>query len=367
MTCDIIKCKLYILLYLKGLIMTKAELMEIKKRFKYTDCSFSGLSYAIFHKNDEESIVDNVESSRFLTLSDDERKRFLTILSKGYSSASGAFANDIEISGDNQKMLTALSASNIPDANLVRIWAEKILDSYTMNGEYALLVFSDTYDVPVKDSSKTKTGESEEVFNYMAACICPFKPEKGGLMKTSENKLHQSDVIKVLGNPIAGFIYPSFNDRASDFDNIFCCVKNDPERNMLREMFMATLPDYVKPLPKPKASASIISKEAEMVQDSYIDDTAKEGYSLHMDEAIHQSENIDTSINQNKDVEIITRPEEEKEVKFEGIENYHKDVVVLPEDKIIERDVNGRKFFLVPEALIPYDKLKELLDSLEKG
>jgi hypothetical protein len=56
--------------------------------------------------------------------------------------------------------------------------------------------------------------------------------------------------------------------------------------------------------------------------------------------------------------------EEESEQVFEGLNNFHKDQVVLPEDKIIERDVNGRKFFLVPESLIPYDKLKELLDSL---
>lgn len=363
--------------------MNKSELLEIKKRFKFTDCSFTGLTYAIF--NNEDKTIEGADMSRFLTLENDEQKRYISLLSKAYSSAGGAFAEDVIVLGDERRMLTALAGADQPDENLVKAWAQKILDNYDAKGEYALLVFSDAYDVPVKDTAKNKTGESEEVYSYIAACLCPFKPAKGGLMKTPENKLHQSDVIKVLGNPIAGFLYPSFNDRSSDYDNMFCVVKNDTERSMLRNMFAAEVPEYVKPEPKKKAPAAETESTAE---DAYAEDEAADGYTLHATASIIQSQGVDTSIRQNEDVEIQTRPQENdalltltekaqleaqreaameepaQEPVFEGLADHHKDQVVLPEDKIIERDVNGRKFFLVPESLIPYDKLKELLDSL---
>lgn len=369
--------------------MTKSGLLEIKKRFKFKDCSFSGMAYAIFDNEGKE--IEGADSTRFLTLDDDEQKKYISLISKAYSAAGGAFAEDVTVIGDDAKMLMALAKSDIPDASLVRAWAQEIIGNYDADGEYALLVFSDAYDVPAKDTGKNKTGESEEVYSYIAACICPFKPAKGGIMKTSENKLHASDVIKVLGNPVAGFMYPAFNDRSSDYDNMYCVVKNDPEREMIRGMYAADIPDYVKPEPKKRVKDENLDdgltlEAAKQVAD--LEET-QDGYALVKEGAITQSEGVDTSIRQNRDVEIQTRPEdfgenittltekmaqdklreeamqeESKEQVFEGLGNYNKDQVVLPEDKIIERDVNGRKFFLVPESLIPYDKLKELLDSL---
>lgn len=369
--------------------MNRSELLEIKKRFKFKDCSFSGMAYAVFDNEGKE--IEGADSTRFLTLDDDEQKKYISLISKAYSSAGGAFAEDVTVIGDDARLLTALAQSDIPDAELVKAWATEIVSNYEADGEYALLVFSDAYDVPAKDTGKNKTGESEEVYSYIAACICPFKPAKGGIMKTAENKLHASDVIKVLGNPVAGFMYPSFNDRSSDYDNMFCVVKNDPEREMIRGMYAADIPDYVKPEPKKKVKAineddGLTLEAARQVAEQ---EATEEGYALHLEAAIKQSDGVDTSIRQNSDVEIQTRPdgfgenietltekamqeklreeamqEEEKEQVFEGLNNYHNDQVIIPEDKITERDVNGRKFFLVPEALIPYDKLKELLESL---
>ena len=367
--------------------MTKSGLLEIKKRFKFKDCSFSGMAYAIFDNEGKE--IEGADSTRFLTLDDDEQKKYISLISKAYSAAGGAFAEDVTVIGDDAKMLMALAKSDIPDASLVRAWAQEIIGNYDADGEYALLVFSDAYDVPAKDTGKNKTGESEEVYSYIAACICPFKPAKGGIMKTSENKLHASDVIKVLGNPVAGFMYPAFNDRSSDYDNMYCVVKNDPEREMIRGMYAADIPDYVKPEPKKKVKADSEDGLTMEAARQAADEEAAEGYALHMEASIKQTEGVDTSIRQNSDVEIQTRPdgfgenietltekamqeklreeammEEEKEQVFEGLGSFHKDQVILPEDKIIERDVNGRKFFLVPESLIPYDKLQELLESL---
>jgi hypothetical protein len=193
----------------------------------------------------------------------------------------------------------------------------------------------------------------------------------------------------VLGNPVAGFMYPAFNDRSSDYDNMYCVVKNDPEREMIRGMYAADIPDYVKPEPKKKVKADSEDGLTMEAAKQAADEEAAEGYALHMEASIKQTEGVDTSIRQNSDIEIQTRPEgfgenietltekamqeklreeammeEEKEQVFEGLNNFHKDQVILPEDKIIERDVNGRKFFLVPESLIPYDKLQELLESL---
>lgn len=44
----------------------------------------------------------------------------------------------------------------------------------TVAGEpYAILVFHDRYDVPVKASDKERQGESEEVYEYLIGAVAP--------------------------------------------------------------------------------------------------------------------------------------------------------------------------------------------------
>ena len=52
-----------------------------------------------------------------------------------------------------------------------------IMEQYEGDSEYAVFVFHDRYDVPVKAADKERLGESEEVFEYLICTLCPLKGE----------------------------------------------------------------------------------------------------------------------------------------------------------------------------------------------
>ena len=64
------------------------------------------------------------------------------------------------------------------------------MEHYKGNAEYAVFVFHDRYDVPVKAADKERLGESEEVFEYLICALCPLTGEYEP------------------GNPVCGFLFP---------------------------------------------------------------------------------------------------------------------------------------------------------------
>ena len=353
--------------------MNKAEVMELKKRFKYSDCSFSGYSYVTIENNENGRRINSAVSDKFLTQEDAVQKKYLSLIGKAYSSAGGAFAEDIKISGDDKKLLMALAMSQEPDAGLIKTFAEKIMENYDTDESYALIVFTDAYDVPVKDTAKIRTGESEEVYNYIAACICPFKPSDGGIIMTEDKKLAAADVFRKLSAPVAGFIYPAFNDRSSDYDHMYTVVKQEPERELIRRAYNADVPGFEKVKKTPKKEVKEVIEQEETFS----------GYSEYLEEHISMSKGVDTSIRQNTDAAIYddlpssdtyeikdskifgsTARDNNTESKNEELViSGNKDIVSMPVDHIVERDVNGVKFFMVPEKLISYEKLMALIED----
>lgn len=356
--------------------MNKAELLEIKKRFKFKDCSFSGFSYIVINNDSPDSDIE-VVSDKFLTQADEVQKKYLSIISKAYSSAAGAFANDIEVNGDDKKLLTALSKGEEPDKGLVKTWAAKIKENYEINTAYALIIFSDAYDIPMKDTAKTKIGESDEVYSYIAACICPLKPSSGGIMLTDNGKLKAADVFRMVSSPVLGFIYPSFIDRSSDYDHMYVVAGKEPERQLIRNMYDTDVPLYEK-VPK-KAEKKEKASENDVVEQ-------QNSYTEFQEDHIRRSINADSTIKQNTGLPVITsmdnmsvnnydtylqddiRNKENNRIDKNisqslSAQNAKNDITVLPTDHIIERDVNGTKFFMIPETLISYEKLKELIQK----
>ena len=69
---------------------------------------------------------------------------------------------------------------------------------YCSREPYAILIFHDRYDVPVKASDKERQGESEEVYEYLIGAVAPLVGEYEP------------------GRPACGFLYPAFADRSTD-------------------------------------------------------------------------------------------------------------------------------------------------------
>ena len=72
--------------------------------------------------------------------------------------------------------------------------------------------------------------ESEEVYSYILCCICPVNLSKPGLSyHEEENKIANRNRDWVVDMPDAAFLYPAFNDRSSDVNEVLYYVKNIEE------------------------------------------------------------------------------------------------------------------------------------------
>ncbi len=100
--------------------------------------------------------------------------------------------------GSIWQLLMGLRACELKNDALLDVLYEVIGEKYHSNQDYAFYLFYGNYDVPLKGNDKESQWESEEVYSFMVATICPvsgnYEP----------------------GEPESGFIFPAFKNRSSD-------------------------------------------------------------------------------------------------------------------------------------------------------
>lgn len=222
--------------------MNKKDILELKRRFKKDDCSFTRLTGC--YVNGEKNIVLYLNES-FLNLEEDELFKYLEIAKKTLSGTIGNnllelnFPINEEEMGGKQKSLMILKASKLKDEGLLENFYQSIIDSYDYTGNFLILLFHDAYDVLTKTSDNGKLDESEEVYEYILCAICPVtlsKPALGYL--EDQHKIGARNRDWVVGPPDIGFIFPAFTDRSTDIHSVMYYTKNakDPHPEIMEEV-----------------------------------------------------------------------------------------------------------------------------------
>ena len=376
--------------------MEKTDLLEIKKLFKYPECHFGKIGYAVISSLDHEGEepaerINYTGESKFLTRDDEEQKLFLSLLTKAFCFQDGVSSCDVPVTGDIKMILSsyALSDNDVP-FNLMP-FTEELIKSYDYIKAFALVFFKGSYDIPIKDTSKTKTGESEEVYKYVAIMLCPIGASKIGL-SPKDGDIKRGDVVRVLQQPLFGIIYPSFTDRASDPDHAFVCCRKEAEASLASSLFKEDVPAPVKKSkakiikePGPEQSAESdkerdeegeyvyrdASAAAYAVDDSISVSSSSGSSSLEYKEPsydsdkMHRSSDLGTVSEVNDIDSALLRKREgsSSDDEDEFVQNIEvkEDKSSLSHDKVTERDIGGKKFFIIPKDLLPADILEKIL------
>ncbi|MCR5304290.1 MAG: DUF4317 domain-containing protein [Lachnospiraceae bacterium] len=229
--------------------MNRSETQEIKRRWKYGDCTFEQMVCACTGMDGDIT----VSTHRFLTLPDELQKQVLSVVNK--SMGTGI---DLDVpSGDMEKLLKGL-LNDSPDESLAETFASMVNTACRENDDisrHIVLILSDTYDVPERSQNREKTGESDEVFRHVVIVICNVKPSKGGIQVTDDG-IRTADIFQMIDSPAAAFIYPSFADRMTNYDLIHCSVKKEADVQMVNSVFEASL-EYQPPVKKPRKAAPV--------------------------------------------------------------------------------------------------------------
>ena len=203
--------------------MNQKELREIRRRIRPEHNSISRL-YGCYVNGAKEIISTLDESMGLLTA--EEQEKYLALLKKSLSGALGknlldiAFAAKQVLESEEHKLLSALRKSEGKDPVLLEQFYRAVIEHLDMDGEnYLILLAFDRYDVPHtgKDGS---LGDGGEVYQYMLCAVCPVKGGKNELGYAPEEKrFHSSSAGQIVSAPELGFLFPAFDDRATNLYN----------------------------------------------------------------------------------------------------------------------------------------------------
>lgn len=219
--------------------MNRKEVFEIKSRLKKSGCTFTKLRGC--YVNAEREIVLRLNET-FLNLEEDEFYKYLEIAKKTLSGTLGnnllelAFPLEEEKTGGKQQFLMGLRESKLKNEELLETFYQLIIDSYDYAGNYLILIFHDAYDVMAKTSDNRRLDESEEVYEYLLAAICPVALTKPGLgYLEDENKIGPRRRDWVVGAPENGFIFPAFTERSTDIHSVMFYERNpiEPHKELM--------------------------------------------------------------------------------------------------------------------------------------
>lgn len=229
--------------------MIKKEIAEIKKLFNPKRCSIDRICgcYVDGEKNKKTQF-----KQAFLSLPDEEMFKYFEILKKALSGSLGKNLLNLEFplaseqAGGTQEFLYRLKESALKDDDLLSEFYDRIISTYDYVGNYLILLIHDNYDVPGKSTDDLEMADaSDEVYEYVLACICPVELTKPGLSYNAEENTFQNRIRDwVVSMPQMGFLFPAFNDRSTDLHSVLYYTKDgeDLKDGLVAEILGCPLP-----------------------------------------------------------------------------------------------------------------------------
>lgn len=231
--------------------MTRKEINEIKAQYTLEDCSI--LKMCGCYVDNEKQKVTKLDEV-FLTLPEEEKHKYFDIFRKTLSGAPGKNLIDMSFTTNSyaddgaRTFLYKLRDSGLKDEAVLDEFYDKVIASYDYPGNYLILLINQAYDVPgiTEDNIKMEDA-SEEVYSYILCSICHVKPSKAGLgYNVEENAFHNQKPVSMVDVPQIGFLFPAFNDRSEDGDNILYYSKDADD---FQQSFLNYVLDCEIPLP----------------------------------------------------------------------------------------------------------------------
>ena len=211
--------------------MNEKEIGEIRRRVRRDRSNMA----AIFgcYVNDKKEIVAQFRQPTGI-MSENEADRYFGLMKRVLSGTVGKNLIDVsfrtsQVAGSPEhKLLMDLRASAFKDDALREEFFRKIINTVSMDDGYLILAGCDTYDVPFKSKDAMgDTENSDETYTYMLCAICPVKQTKANLHYVAENKeFHDGGISQVAMAPALGFLFPTFDNRATNIYNALFYTKD---------------------------------------------------------------------------------------------------------------------------------------------
>ena len=204
--------------------MNNKEIGEIRRRLRRERSNITAI-YGCY-VNDNQEIISEFRQSTGI-MPENESDKYYALLRRSLSGSLGRNLIDItfktsQVAGSPEhQLLMDLRKSQLKDDELRTAFYKKVIASVSMEESYLILLGCDTYDVPFKSKDdEFQKDSSEETYTYIICAICPVKQTKANLHYVPEEKLfHDGAIHNMVSAPELGFLFPAFDDRATNIYN----------------------------------------------------------------------------------------------------------------------------------------------------
>ena len=216
--------------------MNKKDISEVKKLLAKKTCRIDKISGCMV---DGDGKCSDVIGEHLRRMDEDESDLYLGLVRKALSGKIGKnlynteFPLSEEKDGGKQHALHAFLDDQLDTDDKIRKFCQNIADNIHMDSAYAILIAKGVYDVPAKaKDGAVLENASEDVYLFEITCICPVKVGKKMLVFNEASKnLASSGTVLSIEAPVAGFLYPAFDNRQTNIHAALYYVKKETERH----------------------------------------------------------------------------------------------------------------------------------------
>ena len=201
--------------------MNEKENSEIKRHTKLGRSNMTAI-YGCY-VNSQKTVLSKFRLGTGM-MTEPEAEKYYALMKKVLSGGVGrnlvdiAFSTQQVMEGPEHKLLMDLRESRLEDEERLSELYEKIIENVTMEENFLILVGCDAYDVPFKNKNDDADSDRmEETYRYMICGVCPVKETKPSLVYDVHEKVfHEGGVSQIIGAPVVGFLFPTFDDRTTN-------------------------------------------------------------------------------------------------------------------------------------------------------
>ena len=229
--------------------MNEKEIGEIRRHMR-RDRSNMTTIYGCYVNAQKEIITEFSQSLGIMP--ENESEKYFALLKRTLSGGIGKNLIDItfktsQVAGSEEHgLLMKLRETKLKDEEARQKFYGKVIEAVIMEDNYLILLGCDSYDVPFKSKDDfSQADNSDQVYTYLTCAVCPVKMTKPNLHYVAEEKLfHDGAINQMVSAPVLGFLFPAFDNRATNIYNALYCTKDakDNHEAFVENIFNAPIP-----------------------------------------------------------------------------------------------------------------------------
>lgn len=227
--------------------MKKKEIAEIKKQLSIVNCNITRIATCLVAQEKE---CIPLKTEAFLSLPEEEMFKYFDLFQKALSGSLGKNLFDVQFPredrNEKQSYMELLRKSRLEDEQVLEEFYKKAAKTYEYNDNYLIILIHGMYDIPGRGSDNAELFDaSEEVYEYIQCIFCPVSLSKPGLtFSLEENRIKDRIRDRIVEKPMDGFLYPAFNERTADINELLYYTKKSSETQV---SFLECLTGNVRP------------------------------------------------------------------------------------------------------------------------